>query len=98
MTKIIHPQDATAENIKELSISELALLISRSWPKINYAAVPYVDAMYRIESINDMYFADSAFTIVLYFLNNAQTYRGDVAKLVKAELKARCKQYEKTHK
>jgi hypothetical protein len=34
---------------------------------------------------------DSARSVVLYFLSNASSWRGDVAKRVKAELKAHLK-------
>jgi hypothetical protein len=53
-----------------------------------FGAVPYVDAMTSLHSIGDMYFADSGRSIVLYFLANAKTWRGPVAKRIKAELKA----------
>jgi hypothetical protein len=34
----------------------------------------------------------------MYFLSNAGTYRGEAARLVKAELKLRLKEYEKANK
>ncbi len=55
--------------------------------KLNYGAKPYVDAMCTLTNIEDNYFADSAKSIVLYFLANAATWRGDDAKRVKTELK-----------
>lgn len=54
---------------------------------INYAAKPYLEAMLDLNSINDKYIHDSGKSIVLYFLSNASTYRGETAKRVKAELK-----------
>ena len=44
--------------------------------------------MSELSSIEDNYFLDSAKSIVLYFLANAQSWRGDVARRIKAELKA----------
>ena len=41
-----------------------------------------------LNSINDAYYMDSARSVVLYFLANAGTWRGDDAKRIKAELKA----------
>jgi len=70
------------------TISEIAAEIKRVWAKPNYAAVPYLDAMTQLETINDTYYADDARTIVSYFLANAGTFRGDDAKRIKAELKA----------
>ena len=69
-------------------ISAIARDIRRDWgPKVNYAAKPYLDAMSGLDKITDSYFADDAKSIVLYFLSNASSYRGDTAKALKAELK-----------
>jgi hypothetical protein len=70
------------------TIREIALEVKQLWAKPNYAAGPYLDAMLQLETVNDMYYADSARTIVSYFLANAGTFRGDDAKRIKAELKA----------
>lgn len=43
--------------------------------------------MASLTNISDSYGADSAKSIVCYFLANAGTWRGEVAKRVKAELK-----------
>lgn len=61
--------------------------IKKAWPKVNYAAKPYLDAMLDLSSINDKYGYDSAKSIVLYFLANAASFRGDEAKTLKLELK-----------
>jgi hypothetical protein len=47
--------------------------------------------MATLDSINDMYMFDTAKSIVLYFLGNASTWRGETAKRIKAELKAMAK-------
>lgn len=52
------------------------------------AAIPYVYAMRECNQITDMYGSDTALSVVLYFLSNASTWRGDTAKRIKAELKA----------
>jgi hypothetical protein len=62
--------------------------IRKAWPKVNYAAKPYLDAMAGLNTINDMYYYDSAKSVVLYFLSNASTFRGEQAKALKDELKA----------
>jgi hypothetical protein len=69
-------------------ISDIARDIGRAWDKPNYAAKPYLDAMRSLYSINDKYVYDSGKSIVLYFLANASTFRGEAAKALKAELKA----------
>lgn len=69
------------------SISAIAREISRDWKKPYFGAVPYLAAMRDLGSIEDAFFADSARDIVIYFLSNAGTWRGDVARRVKKELK-----------
>jgi hypothetical protein len=46
--------------------------------------------LWKLESIEDPYGADSGDMIVRYFLGNATTWRGPVARTIKAELKRRC--------
>lgn len=58
---------------------------------VNYAAKPYLNAMLELGSIDDEYYLDNAKSIVLYFLANAGSWRGEVAKRVKLELKQMCK-------
>ena len=70
------------------SLSDIARDIRRDWKNVNYGAVPYLDAMRDLDSINDKYGADDARMIVAYFLSNATTWRGETAKAIKAELKA----------
>lgn len=65
----------------------IAKEIDRSWKKPYFGAVPYIEAMHSLNRITDNYGADSAKSIVLYFLANAQTWRGDDARRIKAELK-----------
>lgn len=68
---------------------EIASEIRRDWgSKVNYAAKPYLSAMSGLSSIEDSYGYDDARSIVLYFLGNAGTWRGENAKRIKAELKA----------
>ncbi len=69
-------------------ISAIANEIVFSWKKVNYAAVPYLEAMAHIDTIGDQYFADSARSVVAYFLANAGSWRGDDARRIKKELRA----------
>jgi len=55
-----------------------------------YGAKPYANAMLEIEHVNDRFGNENAKDVVIYFLSNAGTWRGEVAKAVKAELKRRC--------
>lgn len=72
-------------------IYEIAHEISRDWKKPYFGAVPYLDAMRSLNSVEDKFYQDSAKSVVLYFLSNASTWRGETAKRVKAELKAMVK-------
>lgn len=69
----------------------IAREINRDWPKPYFGAVPYLNAMYALDGIDDTYGHDDARSVVLYFLSNATMWRGDVARRVKAELKAMVK-------
>lgn len=69
-------------------IETIAAEIRADWKPVNYAARPYLDAMSGLITMNDSYGADSARSVVSYFLSNASTWRGGVAKHIKAELQA----------
>jgi hypothetical protein len=84
-------QLATIAELSKKSISELAEIIANDWKNPYFGAVPYLDAMYSLQSINDGFGADSGKSIILYFMCNAQTWRGPIAKAVKAELDKRSK-------
>jgi hypothetical protein len=70
------------------SLGAIAQDIARDWKAVNYAARPYLDAMYTLNSISDRFYMDSADSIVRYFLSNSTAWRGDKAREIKAELKA----------
>ena len=67
---------------------EIAREIRADWKKPYFGAVPYIEALGDLNSIDDMYGADTAKYVVIYFLGNANTWRGETARRVKAELKA----------
>lgn len=70
------------------ALYDIAREIRSDWRKVNFAAVPYLDAMSTLGHVSDAFGYDSGDSIVRYFLSNATTWRGDVARRVKAELKA----------
>ena len=70
---------------------EIAAEISNDWVKPYFGAAPYIYAMHKLNKITDDYFQDSAKMIVLYFLSNAQTWKGEKAREIKKELNAMCK-------
>jgi len=68
-------------------LSIIAAEIRRDWKNVNYAAKPYLEAMSSLSDISDNYYHDTGKSVVLYFLANAGSWRGDVARRIKAELK-----------
>jgi hypothetical protein len=83
------------ENLQEKTLCELAGICCRDWSAkgkgIYFGAKPYLEAMECLGNISEPYGADSGKSIVAYFLANAQTWKGEVAKAVKAELNRRLK-------
>ena len=69
------------------SISSIARDIKKVWIKPYFGAKPYLDAMMSLDKINDRFYEDSASLVVMYFLANASTFRGNNAKVLKQELK-----------
>lgn len=80
-------------DITEMTISQIAGLIVADYrgrgKAVPVYAEPYVSAMRSLESVSDVYGSDSGRSIVAYALSNLATWRGEVAKAVKAELKRR---------
>lgn len=73
-------------------LAQIASIIRKDWTSASsgfQCAFPYLQAMSRLSSIQESYGCDLGKDVVLYFLANASTWRGTVAKLVKAELKSR---------
>ena len=69
-------------------INVIAAEICKDWKNVSVHAVPYLEAMESFESVNEMHAFgfESAASIIRYFLGNARTWRGEVAKRVKKEL------------
>lgn len=66
---------------------EIAREIRKAWTKVSPYAEPYLEAMESLNTIDDNYYLDSGKSVVLYFLSNASTWRGEDARRIKAELK-----------
>ena len=77
--------------MKEETLSALALEIKKDWKNMYFGAVPYLDAMRTMSDVKENYGYDSGREIVMYFLANAGSWRGPVAREIKAELKRRLK-------
>jgi hypothetical protein len=83
-------------NANQRPLYEIAQEIRQDWNAtskngIYFGAVPYLDAMSSLDKPTERYGYDSGKSIILYFLGNASTWKGDTAKRVKAELKEMCK-------
>jgi hypothetical protein len=65
----------------------IAAEIRATWPNVNYAAKPYLQAMFDLRAITDNYCGDDGKSVVMYFLHNASSWRGPDARRIKAELK-----------
>lgn len=65
----------------------LASITREFWSRPYFGAVPYLAAMASMDSFTDDYGQDSGKSIGLYFLANATTWRGPIAKAIKARIK-----------
>ena len=74
---------------KTRDLHEIAAEIRKDWKKVYFGAVPYLNAMITMDDLSSPksnYGCDSGKSIVLYFLSNANSWRGEVAKRIKKEL------------
>ncbi len=76
-----------AEQTAERPLNVIAADIRQNWPNVYFGAKPYLEAMETMRSPDQNYIADTGTSVVLYFLANAQTWRGEHARRIKAELK-----------
>ena len=74
-------------NLTKLSLKEITQIIRQDWNPVYFAAEPYLDAMERLDSVNDNVGYDSGSEIIAYFLENAKQWKGMTAREVKAYLK-----------
>ncbi len=70
------------------SIYAIADDIRSNWPNPYFGAVPYLKAMLTLSTMKDRYYGDSAQDVIIYFLANAHTFRGEDARRLKIELNA----------
>ena len=76
---------------ERVTVSEIAYAIAKDWTNISPYAADYLNAMKEITDIDGAYYADTAKSVVMYFLANASTYRGENARAYKSLLKAMVK-------
>lgn len=68
-------------------INEIAYEIEELWRKPYFGAKPYIEAMQWVRKPDDPYGCDDGKDLVLYFLANANTWRGEDARRIKRELR-----------
>lgn len=66
--------------------------VRMDWKKPYFGAVPYIQALGSLDSWDGQYGLDEVRSLGLYFLANANSWRGEIAQRVKAEIAAACKQ------
>lgn len=67
-------------------LSDISAEIIGDWKKINFGAKPYLREMIHMDKINEYVGLEDGVFVVLYFLSNAQTWRGATARKIKKEL------------
>ena len=73
-------------------IYEIAQEIYSDWgAKVSVPAEAYLGPMKSLDSIDDNYYQDTARSVIAYFLCNAGSWRGEVARRIKKELNAMIK-------
>ena len=85
-------QDEIIESLPGLKLYEIAEIIYfdirvLQKKQVYFGAVPYLQALNQLETIEENYGLDSGRSIVLYLLGNLQTYKGEIARNVKKQLK-----------
>lgn len=76
---------------KHRSLRVIAQDIYTNWKPVHIYAAPYVNAMASLSSMDDKYDSDTALSVVLYFLSNANNWRGPQSLRIKSELKQMCR-------
>lgn len=73
--------------LNKKTLYEIVQIIRKDWSPIYFSAQPYLDAMERLDSIDDSIGKDSGEEIVIYFLMNAKQWKGQIAREVKDYLR-----------
>jgi len=74
-------------------LSSIAAEIIADWTAYRDHAQPYIDALSKLHRATDRWRLGTGSNAIQGFLINAQTWRGEVARRVKAELRAILKDF-----
>lgn len=83
--------DRAQVDLRALPLHALARMCQRDWPRAYFGARPYIDALLGLTSLDEPYGCETARDVVVGLLANAQTWKGPIARAVKAELTRRLK-------
>ena len=78
--------------LAKMKVCDIARVIQQDWVNVWFGAVPYLREMHGMITVKDPVFNDDGRSVINYFIGNAKCWRGDVAKLVKDELRRRLKE------
>ena len=73
--------------LSTMSIKEIAKFIINDWSKTDRVPKAYLEPMLTIETLDGMYYADTASSVVAYFLSSASGWKGFNARVTKKYLK-----------
>ncbi len=83
----VHHATKQRVNIMTRPLYEIAREIRTNWRPVYFGAVPYLAAMGQMDKVTENYGDDTGKSVVVYFLANAQGWRGETARRVKMELR-----------
>lgn len=84
-------REQLTDRLRDMNLGQIAGEIRKDWKNVSFGAVPYLEAMASLKSIDDKYFMDSGVSVVSFFLSNSGNWRGDTARAIRAELNRRIK-------
>ena len=87
MTQTTENETTSEQSDEPRELYVIAAEIKEDWKPPYFGAVPYIRALACLTRLSDSYGDQDADEIVMYFLSNARTWRGETAKRIKAELR-----------
>ncbi len=81
---------ASTQDLSILPLVDIVREIRKDWKPVHYTAIPYLDAMGNLDEKGN-FGLDTGKSVILYFLCNASTWKGPIARAMKKELNKRVK-------
>lgn len=88
-------EDGLLVKLSNMSIKEIAEFIIDDWSKSGKVPKAYLEPMLTIKTLEEMYYADKASSVVAYFISNASGWKGFNARVTKKYLKKMLTDYYK---